>query len=76
MKISYRLFSIVFALIALTQVSCSQDKSEKKVLGLELGAKLPEIKATTQFGKEVPLAAAKGNRWVFVFFYPKALTGG
>jgi len=58
----------------------AQDKdsqqNEQQVLGLELGSKLPKLSVTNQAGEEVPFAAAKGNRWVFVFFYPKALTGG
>jgi thioredoxin-dependent peroxiredoxin len=75
MKIFSLIIGIAFGFTALAQVSCSQEQSDKK-LGLELGAKLPELKVTNQHGKEIPLAAAEGNRWVFVFFYPKAMTGG
>lgn len=70
-KRNFLLLSIV-ALIGVFQILSAKDKEE----GLELGAKIPELKVTTQFGKEIPLAAAKDHRWVFVFFYPKALTGG
>ena len=72
MKTFSLIIGIAFGLAALAQVSCSQDKKQ----GLELGAKFPELKVTNQHGKEIPLAAAEGNRWVFVFFYPKAMTGG
>lgn len=72
-----RLIALVYVFVGILQAVSAQDvKTSKKVLGLELGAKLPELMVTTQHGKEVPLVAAMGDRWVFVFFYPKALTGG
>ena len=76
MKIRWKLLTIVFAFTGMALIISAQVSSKDKVLGLELGAKLPELQVTTQYGKEIPLAAAKDHRWVFVFFYPKALTGG
>lgn len=82
MNIYIRLLTITLSLICVTQIIHAQDgevtqiTSQKKALGLELGARLPELVVTDQLGKEVPLAAAKGDRWVYVFFYPMALTSG
>ena len=78
MKLYKHILLIILAFSGTTQIMNAQDKKEqkKKVLGLELGAKLPVLNVLNQKSKEVPLAAAEGNRWVFVFFYPKALTGG
>ena len=70
---------MAFAFMGVVQsVPAQEAKKEvsQKVLGLELGAKLPELTVSTQYGKEVPMVAGEGNRWVFVFFYPKAMTGG
>lgn len=76
MKTLQLLSTIILAFAGMAQTSPAQEPANKKVLGLELGAKLPELNVTNQHGKEIPLAAAKGDQWVFVFFYPKALTGG
>ena len=76
MKIRYKLIAIVFIFTGMAVFIYAQNSSKNKVLGLELGAELPELQVTTQYGKEIPLTAAKDHRWVFVFFYPKALTGG
>lgn len=43
---------------------------------LEIGAKAPELKVTTTKGELVELAPKKGDEYLFVFFFPKALTGG
>ena len=72
MKKHYLLLLTFLAFVGVLQILSAKDKAA----GLELGAKIPELKVTTQHGKEIPLAAAEGNKWVFVFFYPKALTGG
>jgi cytochrome oxidase Cu insertion factor (SCO1/SenC/PrrC family) len=76
MKIRYKLLTTIFAFTGMALIISAQVFSKNKALGLELGAKLPELKVTNQYGKEIPLTAAKDDRWVFVFFYPKALTGG
>lgn len=82
MNIYIRLLAITLSLIGLTQIIHAQGGKvkhatpQKKALGLELGARLPEIVVTNQLGKEVPLAAAKDDPWVYVFFYPMALTSG
>lgn len=43
---------------------------------LEIGANVPDLQVTTTQGKSVKLAAEKGDEYLFVFFYPKAMTGG
>ncbi|MFT6792249.1 MAG: cytochrome oxidase Cu insertion factor (SCO1/SenC/PrrC family) [Rubritalea sp.] len=76
MKALYLIPTVIFAFAAMAQTLPAQQPAKKKLLGLELGTKLPELNVTNQHGKEIPLTAAKDDRWVFVFFYPKALTGG
>lgn len=75
------LLSLFLAFSGTTQIMNAQNndpqnEQQQQVLGLELGAKLPQLNVTNQEGKQVPFAAAEGDRWVFVFFYPKAMTGG
>lgn len=43
---------------------------------LAIGAKIPDLEVTTHDGKTVKLAPAEGDDYLFVFFYPKAMTGG
>jgi len=43
---------------------------------LELGAALPQVTSVDQNGKPVDLAAAGGEGWTLVYFYPKADTPG
>lgn len=43
---------------------------------LEIGKELPQLKGTNQDGKEVAIKAADDHQWLFIFTYPKALTGG
>ena len=80
MRGRYTVVSLMLFIGGLVPVVSAQEAEKKEVVekikGLELGAKLPELEVTSQDGKKVPLAAAEGDRWVFVFFYPKALTGG
>ncbi len=80
MKSYISLLAITLAFAGTTQIMNAEDKDpqveDKKVLGLELGAKIPELDVTNQMGKEVSFEAEKGHKWVFIFFYPKALTGG
>lgn len=43
---------------------------------LEIGAALPELEAKNQDGEVVKVAQKEGDQYLFVFFYPKAMTGG
>ena len=43
---------------------------------LELGQKIPEVKAKNQNNEMVDLSAAAKEGWVLVYFYPKADTPG
>ncbi len=43
---------------------------------LELGAQLPAVTVADQNGASVDLAAAGGQGWTLVYFYPKADTPG
>lgn len=43
---------------------------------MDLGALLPVVSGKNQAGKKVKLVPAKDHKWLLVFFYPKALTGG
>ena len=47
-----------------------------KAAELETGAKLPAVTVPDQDGKPVDLAAAGGQGWTLVYFYPKADTPG
>lgn len=44
--------------------------------GLEVGNKAPEFKATTDDGSTWDLADYLGKKYVVVYFYPAAMTGG
>ncbi|MEN8693298.1 MAG: hypothetical protein ACN4GG_03155 [Akkermansiaceae bacterium] len=58
----------IFALIsALTGLASGQ---------LKIGAALPKVEAQSHLGKTVKIEAKKGDDYILVFFYPKALTGG
>ncbi len=68
-----------FSLALPAKVAAKPEKKaaeKQEVSGLELGAELPELQVTNQDGEKVPLAAAEGDQYVLVFFYPKAMTGG
>jgi len=43
---------------------------------IEIGAPLPAVSAPDQDGRTVDLAAAGGEGWTLVYFYPKADTPG
>ena len=43
---------------------------------LKTGDDLPKLEGTNQNGKVVKLEAAEGHKWLLIFTYPKALTGG
>lgn len=43
---------------------------------LKIGAELPKLEGKNQDGKVVKLEAAKDHKWLLIFTYPKALTGG
>ena len=43
---------------------------------IEIGAPLPAVSAPDQDGRSVDLAAAGGEGWTLVYFYPKADTPG
>ncbi len=77
MKVRSVMVSIVLATVVLNHDFLSaQEAVQEMADGLKIGAKLPDLTVKTQDGKEIPLAAAKDHQWVFVFFYPKAMTGG
>jgi len=43
---------------------------------IELGARIPDVTVNDQDGQPVDLAAAGGDGWTLVYFYPKADTPG
>ncbi len=43
---------------------------------LKIGDGLPKLEGTNQDGKVVKLEGAKDHKWLLIFTYPKALTGG
>lgn len=61
-------FTSIFALLpALVGVVSGQ---------LKEGATLPAVEAKSHLGKIVKIEPKKGDDFLLVFFYPKALTGG
>ena len=61
-------FTKIFAfLLAMTGVASAE---------LKKGVALPEVSAQNNLGETVKIQAAKGNDYLLVFFYPKAMTGG
>lgn len=43
---------------------------------LKFGDGLPKLEGKNQEGKVVKLEAGKDHKWLLIFTYPKALTGG
>jgi len=43
---------------------------------LKSGDGLPKLEGKNQDGKVVKLEAGKDHKWLLIFTYPKALTGG
>ncbi len=43
---------------------------------LKTGDELPKLEGTNQDGKVVKLEAGKDHKWLLIFTYPKAMTGG
>jgi len=43
---------------------------------LNSGDGLPKLEGRNQDGKVVKLEAGNGHKWLLIFTYPKALTGG
>ncbi|MDA8974960.1 hypothetical protein N9F50_00075 [Akkermansiaceae bacterium] len=61
-------FTKIFAfLLAMTGLTAAE---------LKKGSSLPKVEAQNSLGETVKIEEAKGDDYLLVFFYPKAMTGG